>query len=680
MADFKEILFLELNFMAMKVIGMKKIGLLISIACLSICKAQKINFQTEREFLKKNGMEPSEYVVSKFNNRKIVILGEDHAIKNNLEFVQNLIPKLYENGVTNLGMEFGAYEKQEVVDSLLTAKDYNQQMVRDIMYYYNVGWAYMEYMNLYKAAWEFNRTLPKDSKKFRIVNISYRYDWSAYDGGTRFEELHEVFHKGEPNTFRTNVIKQEVLDRNEKVLILVGVPHAYRTYREHRIVDGECTFSFESLGNRLDSKYPNEVFSILVHAPFQNIPGKQPYNTSPGNGKVEQIMQLIGNLPIGFDLDNTPMGRLEDNSNLGVCYEDFQLKDLLDGYVFLAPFKEMENCSLDRDFFKNRTWEETKVQIPDPYWHSPVNNFEEYWNQIKGYQNVRQRYKALVDETEPTPEYGKIVRLKNFKSDFVAPRNVDVWLPPNYDEKQKYSVLYMHDGQMLFDSTLTWNNQEWSVDETLSKMMHNNQIKQTIVVGIWNNGAYRHAEYFPQKPIAMIEEEIRRSFVNTDLKGTPKSDDYLKFITGELKPYIDNTFSTHTDLKNTFIAGSSMGGLISMYAFVEYPEIFGGATCLSTHWVGDINTKGDAIPEAITEYIKNSFNPNEDRKIYFDYGTKGLDSLYKKYQTPIDSIIKNKGVTSKYWVTKEFKGDDHSEKSWSRRFHIPMQFILNKKP
>ncbi|MFN5144530.1 MAG: alpha/beta hydrolase-fold protein, partial [Bacteroidota bacterium] len=82
----------------------------------------------------------------------------------------------------------------------------------------------------------------------------------------------------------------------------------------------------------------------------------------------------------------------------------------------------------------------------------------------------------------PTPQQGRVVRHENFPSAQVTPRHVDVWLPAAYDPQKKYAVLYMHDGQMLFDSTLTWNKQEWGVDETLSQLMREKKIKDCIVV------------------------------------------------------------------------------------------------------------------------------------------------------------------------------------------------------
>ena len=270
---------------------------------------------------------------------------------------------------------------------------------------------------------------------------------------------------------------------------------------------------------------------------------------------------------------------------------------------------------------------------------------------------------------------GKVVRIENFQSEFIQPRNVDVWLPEDYNPQNEYAVLYMHDGQMLFDSTSTWNKQEWQVDEVAGRLQQEGTIRNCLVVGIWNNGAYRHAEYFPQKPMQFLPEQIRAGLTAQNLKGNPMSDQYLLFLTKELKPYIDSHFSTKTDAANTLIMGSSMGGLISMYALCEYPEIFGGAACLSTHWVGTFE-RNEPIPEAFVTYLKHHLPDPATHKLYFDYGTETLDSLYEDYQLRVDEVLKEKGYTPLSWMTKKFQGADHSEKAWASRLHIPLQFLL----
>lgn len=261
-------------------------------------------------------------------------------------------------------------------------------------------------------------------------------------------------------------------------------------------------------------------------------------------------------------------------------------------------------------------------------------------------------------------------------SDHVDARNVDIWLPENYSSDKKYAVLYMHDGQMLYDSTKTWNNQEWKVDEVVSDLLSENKIAPVIVVGIWNNGDQRFAEYFPEKVINYIPKTQRDSLMKLGPVNL-KADRYLEFLVDELKPFVDSTYSTQPDPSHTYLMGSSMGGLISMYAVSEYPEVFGGAACLSTHWVGtsELDT---IIPMAIEKYLSANLPPPKNHKLYFDHGTATLDSLYPPYQDRIDQIMHDKGYTRENWMSREFEGADHSEKSWSSRLHIPLTFLLEK--
>lgn len=285
----------------------------------------------------------------------------------------------------------------------------------------------------------------------------------------------------------------------------------------------------------------------------------------------------------------------------------------------------------------------------------------------------------------PVVNNGELKRFPLFTSSFVGARNIDVWLPPGYSSKTKYAVLYMHDGQMLYDSTVTWNKQEWGVDETMISLLKQKKIKDCIVVGVWNNGAFRHADYFPQKPFLSLATAQQDSIYKVTraedyaLFAAPvQSDAYLKFLVTELKPFIDKTFSVKTDRANTFIAGSSMGALISMYAICEYPDVFGGAACLSTHWPGIFATANNPIPATFISYLKNNLPDPSSHKIYFDYGTAGLDSLYKRFQLQADAVMQAKGYTSVNWLSKEFAGEDHSESAWRRRLSIPLIFLLNK--
>ncbi len=283
----------------------------------------------------------------------------------------------------------------------------------------------------------------------------------------------------------------------------------------------------------------------------------------------------------------------------------------------------------------------------------------------------------------PSVVGGRIERIDSFPSKFITARNVDVWLPEGYAPANKYAVLYMHDGQMLYDTAAGWNKQSWDVDDVISKLLNKLAIKDVIVVGVWNGGKTRHPDYFPQKPYEALTQ-VEQDTITAQLQRAgrtkdvfkPVSDNYLKFLVKELKPFIDRKYSTISNRSNTFIAGSSMGGLISMYAICEYPKVFGGAACLSTHWPGIFAMNNNPIPQAFVNYMsKNLPNPKKHR-IYFDYGDQTLDAMYPPLHPAVDSVMKLKGFTDENWVTKFFPGENHSEKAWNKRLEIPILFLL----
>jgi predicted alpha/beta superfamily hydrolase len=280
---------------------------------------------------------------------------------------------------------------------------------------------------------------------------------------------------------------------------------------------------------------------------------------------------------------------------------------------------------------------------------------------------------------------GKIERVTNFYSKYVTERNIDIWLPEGYSNSTEYAVLYMHDGQMLYDPAQSWNKQAWNIDDVASDLISKNKVKDFIVVGIWNGGETRHQDYFPQNPFDQLSKIDKDTVVaqlqragRTTKKFQPHSNNYLKFIVNELKPYIDQTYSVKKDKANTFIAGSSMGGLISLYAICEYPTIFGGAACLSTHWVGSFTVENNPIPNSFIQYLAKKLPNPKTHKIYFDCGDQTLDAMYPSIQIKIDSLMKEKEPTNSNWLTKYFPGEDHSENAWNKRVHIPLEFLLRK--
>jgi predicted alpha/beta superfamily hydrolase len=271
---------------------------------------------------------------------------------------------------------------------------------------------------------------------------------------------------------------------------------------------------------------------------------------------------------------------------------------------------------------------------------------------------------------------GVIERYRNFGSRFVDSRNVDIFLPPGYRKNKNYPVIYMHDGQNLFDPSSSFAGVDWGVDEAMEKLLPENKIRPAIITAIWNTPR-RMTEYMPAEAFYLLNRDDRSALsraykeqFQVDLEPV-LSDNYLRFIVAELKPFIDSAYSTSGSREDTFIMGSSMGGLISAYALAKYPEVFGGAGCISTHWPA-----GNGI---VISYLAKKLPGPGKHLLYFDYGTRTADWEYEPYQKKMDEVMRQKGYTwGRNWITRKFSGAEHSEAAWRDRIHFPLEFFLGR--
>ncbi len=280
------------------------------------------------------------------------------------------------------------------------------------------------------------------------------------------------------------------------------------------------------------------------------------------------------------------------------------------------------------------------------------------------------------------PTDGRLVEHPDMASVHAATRNVTVWLPPGYDASDgHYPVLYMHDGQNLFDASKAAFG-EWGVDEHLSRLAQTGQVRLPIVVGIWNT-PLRLREYVPADLIAALPAEVRDSLL-TMYGGAPLSDGYLRFLVEALKPKIDATYRTLPGRDDTLIAGSSMGGLISLYAMMKYPQVFGSAGCLSTHWPlrlerleGDsLERWRETVVDAWSRVIAAGLPDPATHRLYFDRGDETLDQFYAFFQSRIDTVVRAAGWGPERFRTLVFPGAEHNEKSWNSRLDAPLTFLL----
>jgi predicted alpha/beta superfamily hydrolase len=266
---------------------------------------------------------------------------------------------------------------------------------------------------------------------------------------------------------------------------------------------------------------------------------------------------------------------------------------------------------------------------------------------------------------------GTVEHLAPLESKFVDRRAVDVWLPPSYfsptAKTQRYPVLYVHDGQNVFDPATSFVGVDWGIDETMTRLIAEKKVPEAIIVAIWNTPK-RLNEYMPQRAIERVaESELDEMF--KPVRRQPLGDAYLKYLVTELKPAVDTRYRTLPDRAHTSVMGSSMGGLISLDAICQYPDMFGGAACLSTAWT---------VAGGVTSRELQSALPDpKSHRIYFDFGTETKDGRYEPLQQAVDAQMKNAGyVTGTNWITKSFPGEEHSERAWRKRVHEPLEFLL----
>lgn len=260
-----------------------------------------------------------------------------------------------------------------------------------------------------------------------------------------------------------------------------------------------------------------------------------------------------------------------------------------------------------------------------------------------------------------------LYRHLDFQSRYVTSRPVDVWLPAATGD-QPLPVIYMHDGQNLFDPALRADGEVWAVDQAIERLCATYNWPGAIVVGVWCTDQ-RWREYAPQKSFAALRQTRGWESIVERMGGEPVSDAYLSFLVEEVKPFVDRHYPTLPGASHTFLMGSSMGGLISLYGVCQYPDLFAGAGCLSTHWPAGGNLLVDELAALLP--------PAGRHRFYFDYGTVGLDAEYEPFQQRMDRLLEQAGYRHGHdWLTRKFPGTAHNEAAWRARVADVIAFLV----
>jgi predicted alpha/beta superfamily hydrolase len=261
--------------------------------------------------------------------------------------------------------------------------------------------------------------------------------------------------------------------------------------------------------------------------------------------------------------------------------------------------------------------------------------------------------------------------------------HVTVWLPPGYDRdtRRRYPVLYMHDGQNVLFPKRSGFNKVWAADKAALQLIRSRKVAPFLIVAVDHPGAPRFLRYFPTRVASPAFAQGIEGFAKGKLGG----DAYLSFLADTLKPVVDERFRTRPHARHTAVAGSSMGGLISLYALTERADVFGKAAAVSIHSPlidPNLLASQPAMAEGVKadwrRYLSSRLNAPQGRKLWMDHGTETLDASYAPYQA-----VLNDGVAAAGWArgkdfeSRVYQGTAHEENAWAARLPEILGWLLS---
>ena len=281
-------------------------------------------------------------------------------------------------------------------------------------------------------------------------------------------------------------------------------------------------------------------------------------------------------------------------------------------------------------------------------------------------------------EPAPLTVTGEVVRHAGVASrEDILPRHVDVWLPPSYrTSSERYPVVYVQDGNVIFDPALsTVSGVEWGMDETMTRLVGEDRVREAIVVGI-HSTRERYEDYMPEAAIRPLDEDMRRRLAKRprpfDIERM-HGDTYQRFVADELKPAIDRIYRTRPGREDTFVLGASTGGLAAVYAAISRPDIYGAAAGMSSHM--------GSAEGAVVDWIEANPPDPARTRLYLDYGDQGVDAEweYPAYHARLDAALKTAGYADgERYVNRLYPGTGHGESFWAARLEQPLVFLLGR--
>ncbi len=313
-------------------------------APVEVGEVEEIDHSPFLAYLSREAKSPAEYVISKFEGHDVVILGEQHEVRENCELISGLIEPLYRRaGVRYFATEFMKSKNSALANQLVTGREYDDSLALRLFRDLPQPWGFKEYMDILRAIWTLNNSLPENVEKMRILGLDS--DWDAYDDlyGPEASDPQDWWLARERHM--TSVLDEEVLEKGAKALAHMGNAHALT-----------AIYARPTLGRWLREKYGDRVFQIWLHQHLLSKSGRK--GLTP---LIEAIMEKNGSRPVGFDVAGSPFSPLrEHNSPYFHPSPDLVLSDVAMGYIFLKPLGATRKIAWVRGFIDESNFERVR--------------------------------------------------------------------------------------------------------------------------------------------------------------------------------------------------------------------------------------------------------------------------------------------------------------------------------
>ena len=351
---------------------------MLKLGAVDVADMKDADCQPFVAYLQQNARSPIEYVVDKFNSHDVVILGEIHEVRENCEFISDLMEPLHRRAhVGYFAMEAIKYKNSDLANQLVTGQQWDEELAlrifRDCAW---PTWGFREYVAILRSIWEVNQHASSQAEQLKVIGLDTDWDAYALQCGSASEKDKAMAIVKRRDREMAEFVAREVLDKGAKALVQIGYNHSFTHYRQPAVEQGRFVGELPPrFGYILREEYGDRVFQVCLHKPHfspEVATGGTASVRPVLGGLMEKVFESNGNTPAGFDVHNSPFAHLRDKASYYFAFQDYAVfSDIARGYVFLKPVSALGKITWIRGFIDNSNFEKARAISLSRGWITP---------------------------------------------------------------------------------------------------------------------------------------------------------------------------------------------------------------------------------------------------------------------------------------------------------------------